>query len=65
MCVLNSILGEERQVFVNDIVIVCLVTHITEAMESNGNVPVDSGTLLIMSDDSVMIAPRACWRKPL
>jgi hypothetical protein len=65
MSVLNSVLGEERQVFINGIIVVSLVTHITEATENNGNVSVDSGALLIVSDDVTMIASRACWGKSL
>ena len=65
MGVLDGVLGDESQVFIDEIVIVCLITHITETTESKGNVLVDSRTLLIVSDNATMIAPRACRGKPL
>src|SRR5713101_3670727 len=64
MGVLDGVLGEESQVFTNDIVIVCLITHIPETTESNGNAPVASGALTIVPENCTMITSRAGRGKP-
>src|SRR5262245_34359881 len=65
MGICDGILGEQMQVFINNIIVVCLATHILEATERHGNPLVIAREALIMPDHQAMIAPGACWKEPL